>query len=285
MNITERRSRLLIALGLVPSLSQSEIDLFKTWLEIQPLPADATSHYQVLVPASLDRMAWFVDGPPPEFADLVFDFLEDAQAPPEELDRLDHVLGALENQQLGSWLASSDGGTDGGWILTTTSPVEAALPLLPPSADLEIFRGWLAAHPGLSLLQWVRSIGEPSPVSELTLTLPEEASSLEQLAMVGDLFGRLDLAWLDEAVIAALVEEGAEEPALVAGFTSHGMSRLGVAFGQPPRRLALMLAGLDDEEAHLKMAMLEGTLKVEGPELLRFTVTAAGWQTELLYQL
>jgi len=285
MNIAERRSRLLMALGLVPSLSQDEIDLLKAWLEIQPVTADQTSHYQVLVPASLDRVTWLVDGSPQAFVELVFDFLEDAQAPPDEMDRLEQTLELLEGQQLGSWLSASAEGADGGWILTTDSLVEAALPLLAPSADLESFRDWLGAYPGLSLVQLLRSVGEPSPLSELLILLPERATTREQLALVGDLFGRLGLEWLDAAVIDALIEEGGQEPALIAGFTGEGIARLGIAFGQPGRRLTLMMAGLDDEEAHVKLALLEGTLKVEMPELLRFTVTAGGWQTELLYQL
>jgi len=285
MTILERRTRLIMALGSAPWIPQDQIELFQAWLEAQPLAFDERCHYQLLASASLDKISLLVDGPPPVFEAFVAGFLEDAQAGDEESQRLSRALELLPVQQLGSWLSAAPEGPDGGWILTLETGVKAALPLLDASSDLDRFLEWLEQNPGLTLIQFSRSVGEPTPESELLILLPESDGAAEQYKLVGRLYGELGLPRLESELIQAMLEEGADEPALIVSFTGQGVSRLGIAFGQPERRLSLMLAGLVDEQAHLKMAMIEGTLQVEAPELLRFSVRSDGWQTELLYQM
>jgi hypothetical protein len=285
MTIIERRSRLMLALGLFPWLPAHQVEQFHAWLDAQPLAFDDWSHTQLLASASLEQVSFIVDGPQAAFKEVVDAFMEDAQASENEAVRLADALSLMPVNQIGSWLSATADGVDGGWILTTETQPESALPLLDRSDDRARLAIWLQQYQGWTLHQVTRSVGEPTPMTELIILPPDSIGAREGMDMVGELFGQLDLPWLEAEVIEILLEEGALEPALIARFIKSGISRLGLAFGQPARRLTLLLAGLKDEEAHVKLALLEGALRVESPELLSFAVTAAGWRTELLYQL
>lgn len=282
-SLEERRLRLSLALDLLAVINADDRHLLGNWLQGQPKLLDQQTHYTAVIDAQLTRITFLIDGPVHAFQPLIGDFITSVGASDSDKKTMIQLVSDLEPDQVGTWFTWSGVGVDGGWHLHGEFGLDDVLRWLPPQSALAAFQAWRASTGVKRGWQLRRSLGEPTPVFELDIDL--EPLGADPMPSLQKLYKNLQAQWIGASLVDLFAEEQVGSVNLKLALTEEGLSRIGLIVPSPSRKLALLLGTLIDQNAHEKLARIEGMLGVEMPVQLVFSRIIGSWDVTYYYEL
>ncbi len=216
--------------------------------------------------------------------DRLFDFLFESGISDQEIELFTKLVQRINPELLGTWLKLDKDSLDGGWHFPLDISLALVWDCIAPSPDKDTFINWTKKHE-LADCQFLRhSIGQPTPMTELFIPLPNRSLS-EQLDLAASLFKALEISWFSKAITDTFQDFHPETIGLVAAFTTDGTIRLGIFTPHPSLDIVLVLSSISKNFSDEKLATIEGILDIEGPENLILYRDASGLGVELQYAL